>query len=201
MNGPGHRAAAFLTRVDEVEERLRGDAASPLAPGLTDPDPPTGERWDHGQVWAHLGEFVPYWVEQARLVADPSTEEPVPFGRVKSDPTRVAAIESDRRLPPEELMARLSAQLDGLRLFIAHLTDKSWGRKGLHSTLGEMELPRIIEEFLVGHLESHAAQLDGLRVRQPAGRRSNGRRQGAGHDRKTNHAAGPGHDHQDDWSH
>ena len=169
MNAADEPAAGFLTRVDELEQRLRREAASPPAPGLTDPDPPTGERWDHGQIWAHLGEFVPYWTEQAGLVADPSHPEPVPFGRVKSDPVRVAAIERDRGRPAEELMARLSGHLVELRAFIAGLPAESWGRKGLHSTLGEMDMPGILQEFLVGHLESHAAQLDGLRVQQPAG--------------------------------
>jgi DinB superfamily len=164
----GH-AAALLARVDAVEERLSRDADSRPAPGLTQPDPPTGERWDHGQVWAHLGEFVPYWIEQARLVADASNPEPVSFGRVKSDPVRVAAIERDRTLPPGQVMARLSGQLADLRAFLAGLSAEGWERRGLHPTLGEMEMPRIVEEFMVGHLESHADQLDGLRAPQPEG--------------------------------
>jgi hypothetical protein len=157
------RAAVFLVRLDEVEERLRGHASSPPADGLTDPDPPTGERWDYGQVWAHLGEFVPYWTDQVRLVTETSPGQPVPFGRVKSDPERVAAIERDRRLPPRKLVDRLSHQLTNLRALLADLPSDAWSREGLHQTLGVMGLPRIVEELLVGHLESHAAQLEGLR--------------------------------------
>src|SRR5919198_752694 len=72
---------------------------------LTSPDPPTGERWEWGQVWAHLSEFCPYWMGQVRLVLEsPQSEDPMPFGRVKSDPARVAAIEADRGRPPAELM-------------------------------------------------------------------------------------------------
>jgi hypothetical protein len=158
------RALALLARVDDVEARLAAHALAPPAPGLTDPDPPTGERWDFGQVWAHLGEFVPYWVEQTRKVLDRAREEPVPFGRVKTDPVRMAAIERDRALHPQELMARLGRHLDELRALIRSIPESGWGRTGLHSTLGVMDVPRIFQEFLVGHLEAHAAQLDGLRA-------------------------------------
>jgi hypothetical protein len=163
MTAADPRAAALLARIDQVEERLRRQAGSPSAGGLTDPDPPTGERWDYGQVWAHLGEFVPYWTEQVRLVMSASREQPVPFGRVKSDPGRVAAIERDRGLPADELMDRLSRQLEDLRTLVRSLSTADWGREGLHPTLGAMDLPGIFQEFLVGHLESHVGQLDGLR--------------------------------------
>jgi hypothetical protein len=163
------RAAGFLERLDQVEGRLRRHASSPPAGGLTDPDSLSGERWDYGQVWAHLGEFVPYWADQAALVADRSRPQPVPFGRVKTDPVRVAAIERDRHLAAAELMERLSAQLRELRALIEVLPSGAWGREGVHQTLGVMDLVRIFEEFLVGHLESHAAQLDGLRAGDPTG--------------------------------
>jgi hypothetical protein len=163
MTAGDPRGRALMARVAQVEERLRRHAAQPPAGGLTDPDQPSGERWEYGQVWAHLGEFVPYWVEQARIVLDPANVEPVPFGRIKSDPIRVAAIERDRGLKAEQLLARISTQLDDLRDLIAGVPADGWQRQGLHQTLGVMPLPRIFEEFLVGHLEAHVAQLDALR--------------------------------------
>src|SRR5712691_13274053 len=76
-SGPG---AGFVARLDGVERRLAGHAATKPAAGLTQPDPPSGERWDWGQVWAHLGEFVPYWVGEVRMImARPPAEDPVPF--------------------------------------------------------------------------------------------------------------------------
>ena len=42
------------------------------------------------------------------------------------------------------------------------LDDSAWAARGLHPTLGEMDLAKIVDEFLVGHLEQHAAQLDQL---------------------------------------
>jgi hypothetical protein len=153
----------FLVRLGRVEATLRDHAGSGPAPGLTPPDPPTGERWDWGQVWAHLGEFVPYWLEQIRLILNrPAEADPVAFGRVKSDLVRVAAIAADRGRPPPELFERLERHVAELREQLGAMPPQDWRRRGLHSALGVMDMPRIVEEFLVGHLEAHAGQLDEL---------------------------------------
>lgn len=166
----GHASAApdpakgFLARLDSVRARLEKLAASRPAPGLTDPDPPTGERWDWGQVWAHLGEFVPYWCGEVDLIVRSRETDPVPFGRTKADHARIAAIAADRHRPPRELMERLGRHLDRLRKLIGTLSPADWERRGMHSTLGMVEMPAIFQDFLVGHLEAHADQLDGLRA-------------------------------------
>jgi hypothetical protein len=49
-----------------------------------------------------------------------------------------------------------------LRAFLGAVPDGAWNARGVHQTLGVMPLPHIVDEFLVGHLEQHAAQLDGL---------------------------------------
>jgi hypothetical protein len=61
-------------------------------------------------------------------------------------------------------MARLSRHLDELRGLIRDLRPGDWERQGLHPTLGVMDMPAVFDDFLVGHLESHADQLDGLRA-------------------------------------
>jgi hypothetical protein len=157
-------ADEFLGRVEVVQRRLEEHAESSPAPGLTDPDSPSGEQWEWGQVWAHLGEFVPYWCDEVRLIVRADRGDPVPFGRVKTDPVRVAAIEADRHRPPPELMGRLAGHLDQLRGLLRELTPIDWELRGAHSTLGVMDMPTIFDTFLVGHLESHADQLDGLRA-------------------------------------
>jgi hypothetical protein len=155
----------FLARLDAVEQRLAQHAAHDAAAHAdrrTDADPGTGEQWEWGQVWAHLAEFIPYWVDQARLVIDSYDGEPVPFGRVKSNPERVAAIERDRRTSVESLWQRTRTDVGDLRAFLRELPDAAWAARGQHQTLGVMPLPHIVDEFMVGHLEQHAAQLDGL---------------------------------------
>ncbi len=153
----------LLERLDLVEARLRGHAARHFpADVLTEPDPPTGERWEAGQVWAHLAEFIPYWLRETAQVIDRRGLEAVPFGRTKSDPVRIAAIERDRRSDRAGLWNRIAADIAALRSFLARLDDRDWNAQGLHPTLGRMDTAAIVHEFLVGHLEQHADQLDGL---------------------------------------
>jgi hypothetical protein len=85
----GAGTAGRRDRLVAAAGRVR--AAARLLPGeaLTDPDPNTGERWDRGQVLAHVAEMLPYWAHQVELVA---AGDQVAFGRVVSDPGRVAAI-------------------------------------------------------------------------------------------------------------
>src|SRR5512132_4023768 len=95
--------ATSLTRLGAVERRLAEHAARPLPTGLTDPDPGASERWEAGQVWAHLAEFPGYWHDQVRKVAGAQASgsaEPLPFGRTKTDPGRLAGIEQERRTDP-----------------------------------------------------------------------------------------------------
>ena len=156
-------AADFLARLEVVRGRLRGLAEVGWSDGLTDPDPPTGERWEWGQVWAHTAEFIPYWLDQvASIVAAPG-EGPAPFGRTKSDQGRLAAIERDRGAPVSELWSRIDGQIEDLRSTIEDLLEADWERSAAHPTLGTMTVAEIVDEFLVGHLEQHADQLDGLR--------------------------------------
>ena len=156
-------AAVFVRRLDAVRDRL-GALARREAPhgALTAPDPPTGERWQEGQVWAHLAEFIPYWLGEMDVVIEQAATVAVPFGRTKTDPGRIAAVERDRRTDRALLWDRTAGDIASLRAFLLGLGTSAWEARGLHSTLGEMDLPAMVDEFLVGHLEQHAVQLEGL---------------------------------------
>ena len=58
----------LIARLADAERRLGEHASRPLPPGLTEPDPGGEERWEAGQVWAHLAEFPAYWLAQAQRV-------------------------------------------------------------------------------------------------------------------------------------
>jgi hypothetical protein len=154
---------SMLERVEAVAKRFERLAVAPVPAGLTDPDEPGGERWEWGQVWAHLAEFPEYWMDRIREVldADPSGD-PRPFGRTKDDADRIGAIERDRSAPPSELMGVLREQLVRIGALLGGMTPEDWARPVQHPTLGTMEMPRVFETFLVGHLEDHAAQLESL---------------------------------------
>jgi hypothetical protein len=156
------RVASVLDRLESAIGRLATHAVAP-GPGYTAPDPPTGERWDAGQVFAHVGEIGGYWQRQWTTVIDTPGTVPVPFGRVKSDAERIAAIEAGRHVDATVHLDRAREAAAVLRNFVAGLTEADLSRMGVHSTLGDMDGWRILDEFLVGHYEQHADQLDGLR--------------------------------------
>ena len=153
---------ALLARLAEVERRLAAHADAPLPAGLTDPDAGTDERWEAGQVWAHLAEFPGYWLAQAERVIALPTNEPVPFGRVKTDAGRLEAIERDRHTDPKALLERVRASLAEVSDAVQSWDDATWQLRGTHPVRGEMPVERIIETFIVEHLEEHADQLDTL---------------------------------------
>jgi hypothetical protein len=157
-------ATDYIARLDAVEGRLATAASTEPEPGaLTAADPESGERWDRGQVWAHLAEFIPYWIAQARpVLRDQPSGEPVPFGRTKRDPERIGAIERDRREAVSALWDDTRSDIATLRIFLGTIEPDQWNMRGLHPTLGAMTVDELTERFLVGHLEEHADQLEGM---------------------------------------
>ena len=80
---------ALISRMSEAERRLAEHADAPVPDGLTDPDPATDERWEAGQVWAHIAEFPPYWLAEAQKVASLPTKR-----GERSSPCSISAVRS-----------------------------------------------------------------------------------------------------------
>ena len=151
--GPVDRAERLLAAAG----RIRASAQVVPDDALTDPDPDSGERWDRGQVLAHVAEMLPYWARQAELVASGAQ---VAFGRVKSDQERIAVIERDRREDPARLLARVDEGVAVVLALLERLDDQALAAVGHHQTLGDMTVAEIVDRFLVAHLEEHADQLE-----------------------------------------
>jgi hypothetical protein len=147
----------WLETLDAGQAPLH-DLATRQLSGLTSPDEKTGEQWEAGQVWAHLAEFGDYWLGELERVLDGAPE----FGRTKTDPERIAAIERDRHVPLRELVERVDASMTRLRARLVQLTDDDWKRSSHHSTLGDMTIDDQMQHFHVGHYEEHADQLESL---------------------------------------
>ncbi|HYT25434.1 MAG TPA: DinB family protein [Actinomycetota bacterium] len=153
---PGDRAARLLAAAG----RIRAHVAD-WPPGvLTTPDADTGERWDAGQLLAHVAEMLPYWTQEAELVA--ASGGGVAFGRVKTDPDRVAAIERDRREHLSLLLGRIDEGVAEVLQLVDGLDGEALAREGTHQTLGRMTVAGIVDRFLVDHLEEHAEQIEGV---------------------------------------
>lgn len=151
-----------ISRLELVEQRLEAHAHSTTPEGLTDPDPDGTERWEAGQVWAHIAEFVPYWQGELQSVIAAFAGEAVPFGRTKTDPGRIAAIEMGRHDSVADSFERTRTAIAELRRYLGRLTSAEWNAIGHHQTRGDMDVEAIVERFVVAHLEEHAEQLDGL---------------------------------------
>jgi hypothetical protein len=161
-SGTPEAGARFAERLDDVEVRLLSLATRPFPPGLTEPDPGAEERWDAARVWAHLAEFSPYWVREARKVIAAPADPPPPFGRLTDDPVRTGPIERDRLLAPEELWLRVRAGIAEARAYAAGLSPADRERLGQHPRRGPVTVAFILDQFVANHLEEHAAQLEGL---------------------------------------
>jgi hypothetical protein len=147
----------WLERLDAVQSRLDALAARDLH-GLTAPDDATGERWDPGQVWAHLAEFGDYWLDELEQVLAGAPE----FGRTKSDPRRIAAIEDGRHRPTSESVRAMRLSMARLRTRLQAMSEADWHKTARHPTLGDMTIDDQMQHFHVGHYEEHADQLESL---------------------------------------
>jgi hypothetical protein len=150
----------YADRLHAGARRIRDLAEPSYSFFLSSPDEKTGEQWDAGQLLAHTAEFGPYWLAQAQLVVD-AAAHPAPFGRVKSDPDRIAAIERDRAEEPLALLDRIDSWIGDVLGWLDARSADELARIGVHPTLGEMSVQRIIEHFCVEHLEEHRDQLEG----------------------------------------
>ena len=158
---PSDRSSRLLAAAEHIR------ATVPEVPdeARTSADPETGEQWDRGQVLAHVAEILPYWSEQAELVVERGGG--VPFGRVKSNPERIAAIERDRRVDTAKLLERIDQGLREVLALLGRLDEAALARTGTHERVGEMTVAAIIDRFVVEHLEEHADQLqEGSKLRK-----------------------------------
>ncbi len=116
-------------------------------------------HWGPPEALAHVTEMLPYWSgEIERLLTGPSGA-PVPFGRVATNPLRLGVIERDRTLPARELFARIESDARRIAARLQDLAAEDLDRRGLHPVRGEMTVAQVAEQFVVGHLEEHVAQL------------------------------------------
>ena len=151
--------ASLLDRLDAVERRLAAHAAASAPPASS---PTAGPAWGPGEVWGHMAEMLPHWLDEARRIVAQGRREPVRVGREESDPDRLAGIEHFRRQPPGEVMRHLSGAMNDLRAFVRGLDPGAWSARADYPRQGVLDLREFVDDFMVAHLEEHADQLDQL---------------------------------------
>jgi len=140
--------------------RLAVEAGAPWSLAARfDHDPEAS--WGPMELLAHVAEMLPFWLgEVERILAGPPG--PVPFGRVGTDPVRIAIIGRDRTLPVGELYARIHDGLARWSARLVTLTPAELERVGLHPRLGEMSVEAIVERQVVHHMDEHIRQLEAI---------------------------------------
>jgi hypothetical protein len=103
--------------------------------------------------------MLSYWHGELRRVTAGDGAEPVPFGRVASDPSRLARIDELRQRPAGELVDEIGDRVPEVAGFVDRLTADEAGRVGRHQTRGELTVSDSVQRFFASHLEEHVAQL------------------------------------------
>ena len=156
-----------MTQQAPGEERARRleAAAEPIirrAEGLSEEvlyRVPAEGDWSAMMVLAHVAEILPYWARQAKEVAARERDNE-PYGRTHDDPDRIAAVEQHARDRLADVLPRLRAGLAEATAILRAIPPERWTRTGRHARRGEMSVARIVDEFLLEHLEEHRRQLE-----------------------------------------
>jgi hypothetical protein len=134
---------AALLRQPDVARRLRA------APGENE--------WSAMQILGHMVEMIPYWLSHCRAII--AAAEPPVFGRDLNAPERLAGVEQGATGDPDELLSRLSGEVQAAARAIRAMSPAERSRRGVHARRGEITVADIIEDFIVTHAEDHLAQV------------------------------------------
>jgi hypothetical protein len=162
-------AQDLIRRLADVAERLEVLATQPGRHGLTAPDKATGERWDEGQVWAHMAEFPHFWLGEAHRLLKSGRAELLEFGRGDTSRIRLEGIRSRRYIKPIVLFRQqIRPSIREVQIFLENRRAEELQIEGLHVEDGVMSILRLIEDYVVDHLEEHAEQVDSIETVAPS---------------------------------
>ena len=153
-----------MAELDDLAERVRAArdrlGRLPLSDSdeLGPPDPKSGERWDRYNVLGHTAEMLGFWPGQVRKALDTG----VRMGREPGSATRLEGIESGRLLGEGTLRERITTASEGVLALLADLRPEDLDREIDTYGQGMITVRHAVEYYLVGHLESHVAQLEEL---------------------------------------
>ncbi len=163
MNDIAVRLRATGAELLALRDPLVGREPWPLSAVYgTEPEADWGPR----EVLAHIHEMVPYWTTQFRLILAGDPAGATPFGRVASDPARLAGIATDRELTVGVLLDRVGPELASAVAYLADLEPADLERRGLHQIQGELTVAASADRFLVTHVAGHVDQLRAILARR-----------------------------------
>ena len=156
MDDEAARIQAAGAAIEDLREPLEAGEPWPLSDVWGTEDE---AHWGPPEVLAHVAEMLTYWRDELSRVVAGDASAPVPFGRVASDPSRLARIDELRRRPTPELVDEVGARVPEVAWLVALLSPTQAPRVALHPTRGEITVRDSVERFFANHLEEHVAQL------------------------------------------
>ena len=156
MDDDAARIRAAGAAIEDLREPLAAGEPWPLSPVWGTEDE---AHWGPREVLAHVAEMLSYWHGELTRVAAGDGAAPVPFGRIASDPSRLARIDALRQQSSGALVDEVAARAPEVAAFVDGLTPAEAARVGSHPTRGDITVSESIQRFFANHLEEHVAQL------------------------------------------
>ena len=157
MHDEAARIQAAGAAIEDLREPLEAGEPWPLSAVWGTEDE---AQWGPREVLAHVAEMLSYWHgELGRVVAGGGGSEPVPFGRVASDPSRLARIGELRQRSAGQLVDEIGGRVPEVAAFVDRLSEDEAARVGRHQTRGDLTVGDSVQRFFASHLEEHVAQL------------------------------------------
>jgi DinB superfamily len=163
MDDQAARIQAAGAAIEDLREPLEAGEPWPLSEVWGTEDE---AQWGPPEVLAHVAEMLTYWHGELRRVAAGDGSAPVPFGRVASDPSRLARIDELRHRAAPELVDEIGGRVPEVAAFVSRLSPEQADRVGVHPTRGETTVRDSVERFFANHLEEHVEQLRSILARQ-----------------------------------
>jgi len=156
MHDEAARIQAMGAAIEDLRDPLEAGEPWPLSAVWGTEDE---AQWGPREVLAHVAEMLSYWHGELTRVVAGGGSAPVPFGRVASDPSRLARIDELRRRPAGDLVDEIGGRVPEVAAFVDRLTPDEADRVGRHQTRGELTVSDSVQRFFASHLEEHVAQL------------------------------------------
>jgi len=149
---------AALAGLQALRPRIEAGAPWPVSDKF---DATPEAYWYPPEVLAHMAELLHRWRGVVETVAAGSPE-PVEYGEPGSSPSRLAGIETLRRLPIADLCDLVETNALAMRLTLEGMPDAGLVNVGIHPTRGQSTVAEIVSKSVTGHLDEHVRQLESL---------------------------------------
>ncbi|MFP7737061.1 DinB family protein [Priestia aryabhattai] len=120
---------------------------------------PTDEEWSILQILSHLGEAIPYWLNEVKRVVDAPGSA---WGRGLQDAARLAAVTNIEELSVESAIAEVAKLKQQVASELQELDEVQLQKESPHRNFdkfGNKPVSFIIYHFIEEHIAGHCEQI------------------------------------------